>query len=54
MKDKHAESEYECYMCDKKFHRKKLLNDHLKKKHGVVMHDNEYEDPTTAPPLQHT
>ena len=54
MKDKHAESEYECYMCNRKFHRKNLLNDHLKREHDVVMHDNEYEEPTTAPPLQRT
>ncbi len=60
MNDKHPNVEsvrndkYKCYMCEKSFHRKNLLNDHLKRKHGVIMHDYEYEDPTTALPLQRT
>ena len=37
-------------MCDKTFNR----NEHLKREHGVVMHDYEYsdDDNATPPPMQ--
>ena len=31
-------------MCDKTFNQKNILNEHLKREHGVVMHDYEYSD----------
>ena len=42
-------------MCDKTLNRKNILNGHLKREHGVVMHDYKYsddDDKETPPPMQ--
>ena len=41
-------------MCDKTINRKNIFNEHLKREHGVVMHDYEYsdDDNATPPPMQ--
>ena len=57
-KTKHDKSDlnkFECYMCDKTFNRKNILNKHLKMEHGVVMHAYECsddDDNATPPPVQ--
>ena len=35
-------------MCDKTFNRQNIFNRHLKREHGVVMHDYEYSDVNNA------
>ena len=52
-KTKHGESDdskYECYMYDKTFNRKNILNKHPQIEHGVVMHDYEHSDYDDAMP----
>ena len=42
-------------MCDKTFNRKNILNEHLKREHGVVMPGYEYsddDDNATTPPME--